>query len=99
MKKKYLLFIVVFCAALTMYAEVVLPKIFSDNMVLQRHVMIPVWGKADVNEKIVVKFNGKTKTIKTDKNGKWIVRLDAESVGGPYELSIIGKNSILIKNV
>ena len=99
MKKKYLLFIVVFCAALTMYAEVVLPKIFSDNMVLQRHVMIPVWGKADVNEKIVVKFNGQTKTTKTDKNGKWIVRLDAESAGGPYELSIIGKNSIQFKNV
>jgi sialate O-acetylesterase len=68
-------------------------------MVLQRHIMIPVWGKADVNEKIVVKFNGQTKTIKTDKNGKWIVRLDAEPAGGPYELSIIGKNSILIKNV
>ncbi|MBK8054475.1 MAG: hypothetical protein IPK35_14725 [Saprospiraceae bacterium] len=99
MKKKYFLFIVMFCVTISLYADVVLPKIFSDNMVMQRHIMIPVWGKADVNEKIVVKFNGQTKTIKTDKNGKWIVRLDAEPAGGPYELSIIGKNSILIKNV
>ncbi|MBK7562165.1 MAG: hypothetical protein IPI68_11820 [Chitinophagaceae bacterium] len=99
MKKKYLLFGILFCINISLSANVSIPKIFSDNMVLQRHVMIPVWGRADANEKIVVKFNGQTKTIKTDKNGKWIVRLDAEPAGGPYELSIIGKNSILIKNV
>ncbi len=99
MKKKYLLFIVVFCAALPMYAEVVLPKIFSDNMVLQRNSLIPVWGWADPDELIQVKFNNQTKSVKADKTGKWIIRLDPENAGGPYDLIIIGKNVAEIKNV
>ena len=92
MKKKYLLFIVVFCAALPMYAEVVLPKIFSDNMVLQRNSLIPVWGWADPDEIIQVKFNNQTKSVKADKTGKWVIRLDPENAGGPYDLIIIGTN-------
>lgn len=43
--------------------------------------------------------NKQTKTIKADKNGKWIIQLDSEKAGGPYELSIRGKNKIVIKNV
>ncbi|MBK7476406.1 MAG: hypothetical protein IPI11_10515 [Haliscomenobacter sp.] len=99
MKNKYFLFIVVFCAALPMYAEVVLPKIFSDNMVLQRNSLIPVWGWADPDEIIQVKFNNQTKSVKADKTGKWVIRLDPENAGGPYDLIIIGKNVAEIKNV
>ncbi|MDP2889981.1 MAG: sialate O-acetylesterase [Bacteroidota bacterium] len=76
-----------------------LPKIFSSNMVLQRNVLIPVWGWADTNEKVEVRFNKQIKTTKADRNGKWTIRLDAETAGGPYELSIKGKNSIHIENV
>ncbi|MBL0356642.1 MAG: hypothetical protein IPP72_06970 [Chitinophagaceae bacterium] len=99
MKKKYCLFSIMFCISISVFANVKLPVIFSDNMVLQRNTLIPVWGWADANEKIQVQFNHQTKTIRADKNGKWKVRLDAEPAGGPYELSINGKNSILIKNV
>lgn len=80
-------------------ADVRLPKLFADNMVLQRNKLIPVWGWASVNEKIEIKFNNQIKNTKADKNGKWIIRLDAENAGGPYELSIIGKNKIILKNV
>ena len=99
MKKLYLVFIHLVVMGVSAKADVVLPTIFSDNMVLQRHVLIPVWGQADAGEKIVVKFNKQIKTIKADQFGKWILKLDAEIAGGPYELSITGKNSILIKNV
>jgi sialate O-acetylesterase len=80
-------------------AQIRLPKFFSDNMVLQRNVNIPVWGWASANEKIAVQFNKQTKTTKADKTGKWTVRLDAENAGGPYVLNIRGKNILQLKNI
>lgn len=80
-------------------AKVILPKIFSDNMVLQRNGLIPVWGWADKNEKIEVRFNNQVKSVKAGKNGKWLIRLDAENAGGPYDMTIKGKNIIQIKNI
>lgn len=99
MKKIYLLLTILLCICASLNAKVILPKIFSDNMVLQRNALIPVWGWADANEKVDVKFNKQTPKVKADKNGKWMIRLDAENEGGPYELSVTGKNSILIKNI
>ncbi|WP_426483592.1 sialate O-acetylesterase [Flavobacterium sp. 2] len=76
-----------------------MPLLFSDGMVLQRNKAIPVWGFADVNEKVEIHFNKQIKKTQADKNGKWTVNLDAEKAGGPFELVIIGKNKITIKNV
>jgi len=97
MKKQFLFLFIAFSFYAT--ANVRLPKIFATDMVLQRNKLIPVWGWADANEKIEIKFNKQIKTTKADKNGKWTIRLDAEKAGGPYELSIKGKNKISIKNV
>ena len=68
-------------------------------MVLQRNKLIPVWGWADAHEKITVQFNKQTKTTVADKNGKWQVKLDIEKAGGPYELVVSGKNTIIFTNV
>lgn len=96
--KKYLVFIFII-VSITTNANVRMPLLFSDGMVLQRNKPIPVWGWADANEKIEVRFNKQSKTITADKNGKWIVKLDAEKAGGPFELAIIGLNKIIIKDV
>lgn len=80
-------------------ANVKMPLIFSDGMVLQRNKEIPVWGWADANEKVEVHFNKQTKTTQADKNGKWTIKLTAEKAGGPFELIIKGKNKIIIKDV
>lgn len=80
-------------------AYVKMPLVFSDGMVLQRNKPIPVWGWADANEKVQVQFNKQTKTIIADKSGKWMVKLDTEKAGGPFELTISGNNKIVIKNV
>lgn len=95
MKKIY--FALFLLASISIQAQVTVASIFADNMVLQRHVKIPVWGWADANEKIIVKFHSQSKTTKADKNGKWFVHLDSEIAGGPYILSIKGKNQIQIK--
>ncbi|MNK75433.1 Glycosyl hydrolases family 2, sugar binding domain [compost metagenome] len=76
-----------------------MPLIFSDGMVLQRDKQIPIWGFADANESVEVHFNKQIKKTTADKNGKWTVNLNAEKAGGPFELIVIGKNKITIKNV
>jgi sialate O-acetylesterase len=81
------------------YANITLPKIFGDNMVLQREKPIPIWGWAQPGEKITVQFNKQTKTFIADKNGKWMLKLDPEKAGGPYTLTATGKNKITYNNV
>src|SRR5436190_10077476 len=97
--KKIFFSIFVLLLALHSYSNISLPKIFGDNMVLQRNKLIPVWGWADANEKIVVKFNKQTKSTIADKNGKWMIKLDIEKAGGPYVLAVTGKNTIKFSNV
>ncbi len=69
-------------------------SIFSDTMVLQQNVKIPVWGFAKANETITIKFHNQTKKTVANKDGKWSVYLDNESAGGPFLLSIKGKTKI-----
>lgn len=97
MKKQILIFIVFF--SFLANANVRMPLLFSDGMVLQRNKSIPVWGWADAGEKVEIQFNKQIKTVTADKNGKWMVSLNAEKAGGPFELSITGKNKIVIKDV
>lgn len=81
------------------HGNVTLPKIFTDNMVLQRDAPIPVWGWASPGETVKVVLNGKTVSVKTAKNGKWLVKLPVMIAGGPYTLSVEGKNRIALTNV
>lgn len=64
-------------SAITARADVKLSAIFSDHMVLQRGVAVPVWGWADANTRVTVKFAGQSKTVAADASGKWLVKLDA----------------------
>ncbi len=99
MKKYFLLLIVLASICFQTHANIIMPKLFSDNMVLQQNVAIPVWGWATANEKVEVNFNHQIKRTRADKQGKWMIRLDAELAGGPFELTVKGKNTIQIKNV
>ena len=80
-------------------ADVKLPALISDNMVIQRHVSVPIWGNADPGEKVTVNFNGKNFKAVADKDGKWIVKFKALKAGGPYEMTVSGKNKIIVKDV
>lgn len=97
-KKASLLLAVVFYTTATA-AEIKLPHLFSDNMVLQRNAPIPIWGWAAAGEKITIRFNKQVKTIKAGKDGNWQLQLHAEAAGGPYELVVKGNNELLVKNV
>ncbi|MCL2348865.1 MAG: sialate O-acetylesterase, partial [Planctomycetaceae bacterium] len=71
-----------FCTTVV-HAEVRLPAVFSDNMVLQRDMPIPIWGWADPGEKVTVSINGQTQKAVAAENGKWSLKLDAMPAGGP----------------
>jgi sialate O-acetylesterase len=85
--------------ALPLAADVRLPSIFGDNMVLQRDKAIAVWGTADAGEKVTVALAGKKAEATSDADGKWTVRLDALAAGGPHELTVTGNNTVTLKNV
>lgn len=81
------------------HADVRLPAIFSDNMVLQREKAVPVWGWAQPGEKVKVECAGQSTSTVADANGKWQVSLKSLKTGGPYTLKITGNNSITLTNV
>ncbi|MEQ8786952.1 MAG: sialate O-acetylesterase [Pirellulaceae bacterium] len=85
--------------AATATADVTLPAVFSDNMVLQRDREIPVWGWADAGEKVDVSLADKQATATADKDGRWSVRLDPLSAGGPHTLKVQGANTLAVEEV
>lgn len=86
-----------FCVAIK--ANFSLPKIFSDNMVLQRETAIPIWGTANVGENITVSLNKQTKSVIAGADGKWFIKLKSEKANTNLTLKIIGENTLEIKNV
>ncbi|HEY0433103.1 MAG TPA: sialate O-acetylesterase, partial [Chitinophagaceae bacterium] len=97
--KKALAFLITLCLGVAAFGDITLPKLFGDNMVLQRNRTIPVWGWASPGEKVTVKFNRQVKNAIADKEGNWKVNLDKEMAGGPFTLSVKGNNNITLKNV
>lgn len=80
-------------------ANVSVADIFSDNMVLQRDLNLKVWGNADPGEKLTVSFNGQTLKTGADKKGKWSVILEKMQAGGPFTMTIQGKNELKLQNI
>ena len=87
------------CAATAAQADVKVPGIFGDHMVLQRGTKVPVWGKADAGEAVTVTVAGQTKTTTADASGKWRVTLDPLDSASPVEMTIRGKNTLTLTDV
>lgn len=80
-------------------AEVRLPRIFADGMVLQRHQPIAVWGWADPNERIQVELNNQRQETIAAADGTWKLALSPEEAGGPFQLVVTGKNKLTLSDV
>ncbi|MDP1798826.1 MAG: sialate O-acetylesterase [Planctomycetaceae bacterium] len=84
----------------TTFADVKVPNIFTDHMVLQQGQKNRVWGSADAGETVKVTFGGQSHTATPGADGKWTVTLDALPVNAtPQTLTIAGKNTIKIEDV
>jgi sialate O-acetylesterase len=81
------------------HADVTLPAIFSDNMVLQHDIRISVWGKGDPGESVTVQLGPDSTQTTAGPDGAWAAKLDPLPAGGPYDLTVSGKNSVTVHNV
>jgi sialate O-acetylesterase len=93
--------VIVTTLATTACADVRLPSIIGDNMVLQADEVVRIWGWADPNEEIATSFSWQEKgwTVPADDKGKWVFKMSAPAAGGPYEMTLKGKNTVTIKNI
>lgn len=98
-KKGTLFFSFIFLLAVCSFAQVRLPKLVSDGMVLQRDSKVKIWGWASKNEKVAVKFKDKTYKTRADAKGQWSVLLAPMKAGGPYTMEITGRNEITINDI
>ena len=77
-------------------AKVLLPQLFQSGMVLQRGKTIPVWGKADPQEKVIIRWNKHQYATIADANGRWRVDLPKMKAGGPYTMTV---NDVVLADV
>lgn len=93
---KILTFLLCICCTLLFEAKIKLPALVSDGMILQRNQKLNIWGKADANEKVEVKFLNKNYKTTADQNGNWKILLPEQKAGGPYTMTI---NEITLKDI
>ncbi len=81
-------------------ADVKLPAIISDHMVLEKAAKVSLWGQADPSEEVTVTLNGQTAKATTNPEGKWTAYLNLKDSGpGPFEMTVAGKNKLVISDV
>jgi len=88
------------CSAASSKANVVLPDVINEGMVIQRDRSVPIWGRADPGETITVRFAGQSKQVVAGSDGKWLVKLDAMHANAtPATMTVSGKNTIELKDI
>ena len=93
-------FIFLMISGLTLFGQIIPAKMFSDNMVLQRDVPIPVWGTAGPGEQITLRLGTSGIKTLTQQDGTWMAKLPQLPAGGPFQLEIAGNtNKIVFSNV
>jgi len=99
--KTILLSLLVFILTTRISADIKLPALFSDNMVLQQQMEVPVWGWAPPGEQVTVtgSWDGSGVSAKAGPNGKWRVDIRTPKASGPYTLTVKGQNTIRLENV
>jgi sialate O-acetylesterase len=80
------------------HADVTLPALVSDGMVLQQQVPLRIWGWAREGEQVEVRLRGQTARAEA-KGGQWSVSLKPLDAGGPFDMTIVGQNTIVIRDV
>jgi sialate O-acetylesterase len=83
------------------FANITLPNIFADNMVLQRNSEVTIWGWGSPNEEIKLKpsWNTEIYTVKVNNIANWQIKIKTPEAGGPYTILINGFNEIKLNNI
>ena len=95
------LFLVLFTVVFlnSAFADVRVPSLIGDNMVLQQGKKVRIWGWASPNEKVSVTFANQRANAVADASGHWQAHIGPLKAGGPFELTISGNNTLKLNNV
>lgn len=101
MNRHFIISLFFLLGSATLSAQVKLLPIFSDNMVLQQKVKAPIWGEATPNKvvEVTTSWNKKKHTARADEKGKWSVKVETPSAGGPYTVTISDGTPVILRNV
>jgi len=93
--------VLILALSATLNAEVKLPAIFGDNMVLQQQTDAAIWGTASANStvRVTTSWNKKTYSARADREGRWKVKVATPVAGGPYNVRISDGRTITLNNV
>ena len=80
-------------------ADVKLPALISDNMMLQRDIPVPIWGTASPGECVTVSIGRHSVSTVAKADGRWQVKLPPIKAGGPLEMTVRGRNEIKVRNI
>lgn len=80
-------------------ADIRLPRLIRDSMVLQREMPLKIWGWASPGEKVKITFNKQSRTAVTAADGTWLTTLKAMKAGGPYKMQLEGENTIVLNDI
>ncbi len=83
----------------TVHAQVRLPRLISDGMVLQRETKLKIGGWASAGERVTLNFLGKTCQTTANEKGQWAVHLAPLKAGGPFPMEITTTHKITIENI
>ena len=88
-------------SAIVMKAEIKLPRMFDDNMVMQRNSNCNIWGTADALKTVAVttSWNGKTYKVKVGDDGKWKLKISTPDAGGPYNIKLSDGKALTLHNI
>ena len=101
MKKKFAVIATIIFLTLAAKANIRLPNVINNNMVLQQQAAVKLWGWAEPREKIYVttSWNNKLDSIVTSRDAKWMLTVQTPAAGGPYTITLKGYNTIVLNNV
>ncbi len=85
----------------TSFANIRLPAVINNNMVLQQQSNVKLWGWSEPGEKIIVttSWNKKTDSVTASRDAKWQLTVATPRAGGPYTITLMGNNTITMNNV
>jgi sialate O-acetylesterase len=81
------------------WADVRLPRLVGDHMVLQRDAKLTVWGWAEPGERIQIKVLSQNRTTRANARGQWSASMGPLPAGGPYDMTVSGKNTVVLHDV
>lgn len=99
MSRSAYLALIILLHSFVLIGQVKLPRIISDGAILQRDTELKIWGWASAGETVELTLHKKKFKTQADASGHWTIKLPKQPAGGPFEMTIKGKNQITLKNI